>query len=298
MPYDVHVLDLQAVLAHAGNRRAKRARTRHERNQRALRPSRKNELWYHDELSALVRHLDTTARAEMHGLKGIWPAVHDAQPVDEVIHRIAKKFGGIDAVAERLAHAASLRNKGAADARAIEVIRRAVGVDITGALSGQGRIAEAMRRATAWNVQLIKSIPEEYLGKLGAAVGEAWEQGRRWEDIAAVLDHVGDVTESRVEIIARDQTAKMNSAFSRVRMLDVGVAHYEWMTAGDERVRGNPDGKYPDAESDHWDLDGKIFRFDEPGPCRGTVDGEPCHPGEDILDRCNALPVFNVEAAA
>jgi uncharacterized protein with gpF-like domain len=29
----------------------------------------------------------------------------------------------------------------------------------------------------------------------------------------------------------------------------------------------------------------------------GTVDGEPCHPGEDILCRCNALPVFNVETA-
>jgi len=84
-------------------------------------------------------------------------------------------------------------------------------------------------RATEWNVQLIKSIPEEYLGKLGAAVGEAWEQGRRWEDIAAVLDHVGDVTESRVEIIARDQTAKMTSAFSRVRMLDVGINRYQWI---------------------------------------------------------------------
>ena len=280
------MLDLQRVLAHAGNRQVKRARTLRERGQRALRPSRKNELWYHDELSTLVRHLDTAARAELYGLKGIWPAVHDAQPVDEVIHRIAKKFGGIDAVAERLAHAASLRNKGAADARAIEVIRRAVGVDITGALSGQGRIAEAMRRATEWNVQLIKSIPEEYLGKLGAAVGEAWEQGRRWEDIAAVLDHVGDVTESRVEIIARDQTAKMNSAFSRVRMLDVGINRYQWQTSGDERVRET-----------HAEVDGQEFGFDEPGPVVGTVDGEPCHPGEDILCRCTALPVFNVETA-
>ena len=46
----------------------------------------------------------------------------------------------------------------------------------------------------------------------------------------------------------------------------------------DERVRGNPNGKYPNAKYNHWEREGQIFSVDEP-----PEDG---HPGEPIRCRC------------
>ena len=256
------------------------------RKMRAVRPDHKAELWYREQLHHIVNALDNAARAGLSSLAPHWPAVHDASPVDEYIANLSRRFGGIDILSHKLAKAATLRSLGHADARTAAVIHQSVGVDIHSALSDHGKIASELRKYQQWNVSLIQSVPEEYLGKLGAAITEAWEQGRRWESIAGVLDDVGDVTESRIKVIARDQTAKMNSAFARVRMQDVGVTRYEWQTSGDERVRES-----------HAEVDGQVFSFDEPGPVADDVDGSPCHPGESILSRCVALPQFDVDYA-
>ena len=51
-----------------------------------------------------------------------------------------------------------------------------------------------------------------------------------------------------------------------------------WRSYFDERVRGNPSGKYPKAEPSHWARNGKAFRWDSP-PEGGA-------PGEEVLCRC------------
>jgi SPP1 gp7 family putative phage head morphogenesis protein len=239
----------------------------------AQRPSRLVERWYTEELTRVVRLLDQAAHSEAQSLRSVWPGgtALDAHPVDDVIARIAHKFGGIDLVAERLAKAAAQKSLQAVDARAIASIRKAVGVDISGALSGHGHIADRLREFHRWNVQLIKSIPEEYLGRLGAQLGEAWEHGRRWEDLAQVIDENGDVSDSRARLIARDQTSKMNAAFTQVRMQDVGINRYRWSMVVDGHNR-----------PEHLACNGQEYSYDEPGPVAGSVDGEPCHAGEDI----------------
>jgi len=112
-----------------------------------------------------------------------------------------------------------------------------------------------------------------------------WVEGMRWESLVEQIQHDGDVTENRAKLIARDQTAKINSAFNQERQQQVGIEKYEWQTSGDERVRES-----------HAEVDGKIFEWGEAGPVAGSVNGEPCHPGEDIQCRCVAVPVVNMEA--
>jgi SPP1 gp7 family putative phage head morphogenesis protein len=250
-------------------------RKRQPRKLKPIKPSRKNELWYRMALVAVVRKLRIAGAKVSEKIRPRWPVAQDAPPMDvaEAIHEARHGFSGFEQQAEALARAASLRNLREVDDRLSRQIRESVGVDVRAALHVGGPIAHAMDDATKWNVSLIKSIPEQYFDKLGTLISDGW------------AENLGDTTENRAKVIARDQTAKMNSAFNQERQQSVGIEKYEWQTSGDERVRDN-----------HADLDGQTFRWDDPGPCKGTIDGEPCHPGEDIQCRCNAIPSFDLDA--
>lgn len=260
--------------------RGARLRKRLNRKAKPVRPSRANELWYKAELLRIVKLLRSAARSDIIPLfKQVFGG--DALP-PSVSHQLqvsARKFGNIDGVAQRLAREAAQRNLYAVDKSLTSAIRRAVGVDLSGALSNDG-IREAMAEAIKANVALITDIPKEYFSKLEKAIGKSWESGVRWEDIAAEVERVGDVTESRAKIIARDQTSKMNSAFNKERQTSIGIEKYQWQTSEDERVRES-----------HAELDGQTFSWDDPP----EVDGEPANPGEPILCRCVAIPVFDLD---
>lgn len=106
-----------------------------------------------------------------------------------------------------------------------------------------------------------------------------WTHGRVWEDLRDALLERGGVSESRAELIARDQTLKLNGAMNQARQESVGVETYTWSTSGDERVRAT-----------HEELDGEICAWSDP-PLEND-DGEKLHPGEDFQCRCIAIPVI------
>lgn len=153
------------------------------------------------------------------------------------------------------------------------------------AYSATDKMHAKVRRQILNNVQLIKSIPEEYFERLADSVYQNISQAKRWENlsdrlIATIIDD-GEITRRRANTIARDQTAKMTAAFNEERQTSVGVTHYQWQTAGDERVR-----------PEHADNDGQIFAWDDPP-------AETGHPGHDVNCRCVALAVFEeLEVAA
>ena len=140
-----------------------------------------------------------------------------------------------------------------------------------------------METFTRFNVSLIKSIPEEHLRRVESIISVGVQRGRLAKDIATDVAEKFDIPLNRAKLIARDQTAKFNSSLTRIRQTDLGISQYIWHTAGDERVRGNPDGLYPKADPSHWDRDGKVFDWNAP-----PEDG---HPGEPINCRCQAIAV-------
>lgn len=115
------------------------------------------------------------------------------------------------------------------------------------------------------------------------------------ENIARDLPRI---SYNRAKIIARDQTAKLNADLTQGRMGDAGLQTYIWDTAQDERVRGNPGGKYANALPSHWVMQGKICRWDNPAVCQDSngewvprpPDAPTTHPGVAILCRCVAVP--------
>jgi len=77
---------------------------------------------------------------------------------------------------------------------------------------------------------------------------------------------------------------------------------YIWSTSGDERVRGDPSGFYPDARFSHYHLDDKLCRWDDSSVYSEdggrTWKDRPAswcqlHPGVDFNCRCTALAYWN-----
>ncbi len=201
--------------------------------------------------------------------------------LDVLLEQAARRFGNIDAVAERLAKLAAQRTLGSVDEALAENLVRAVGVDISSYLAPDSDIRAALAEATEANIALIKSIPTQYLDGIRETVQRAFAAGERFESVAKRIERVGDVTASRAKLIARDQVSKMNAAFNEVRQVSVGVEKYIWSTSHDERVRPS-----------HRDMNGEVVAWKEPR----EVDGERVHPGEPVNCRCVAIPVINVAA--
>lgn len=257
------------------------------RTVKPVRPSRKNELWYKTTLRAIVAQIDKATKAELLPFLKINESTYakDATASEEQlseelklkIDKLAKHFAkAIKPPANRIAHEASRRALQHTDAALSASIKSSLGVDISGALTESGDVAQALIFHTAANVDLIESIPNQYFEKLQDLLLENLSKGLRFSDMADSIQHVTGVTDSRADLIARDQTSKMNGAFNEVRQTDLGIEGYIWQGAEDERERET-----------HLANEGMYFSWSSPPELTG-------HPGEDIQCRCVAIPYFNL----
>ena len=169
------------------------------------------------------------------------------------------------------------------------VLTNALGVDVT--FLDNKAIKQRIELAVADNVRLIKSIPEKHFTKVQQAVFDNY-RGVKFKEgsLRNRLMAIGRITDQQAKFLARDQAAKFATSLNAARQEDAGIEGYIWRNQGDERVVGNPSGKYPKgnaAHMDHWKREGKVFKWDDPPP-----DG---HPGQAIGCRCFAEPIVNVE---
>jgi SPP1 gp7 family putative phage head morphogenesis protein len=132
---------------------------------------------------------------------------------------------------------------------------------------GSAMVLDDFRRE---NVRLITSIAEQQLSEVEGVISESF--GLRVEEISTKLQERFGVTESRGDLIARDQTLKLNGQLTKVRQQAAGIAEYIWTTSKNENVRPEHDAR-----------EGQRFRWDTP-----PEDG---HPGEPIQCCCTAYPV-------
>ena len=147
------------------------------------------------------------------------------------------------------------------------------------------RMLEAWRRE---NVDLITSIAKRLHADVRDTVREAARRGSRVEDLTSEIRDRFDVSQSRANLIARDQVLKANADLTVARCSEVGITRYRWSTSHDERVRGTPGGKWPRGL--HYALDGRIFAFDDPPIV--NAEGDRANPGTDYQCRCVAIPIL------
>ena len=135
------------------------------------------------------------------------------------------------------------------------------------------------------NALLIEDIPAKQMLQISEQTVEALRSGKSARDLAddifEIMSDRTDVGDSRAQLIARDQIAKLNGQFTKERQEDMGIDSYTWRTVGDERVRDT-----------HEQVDGQVFSWASPP---SETDGN--HPGEDYQCRCFAEPVLPEELA-
>lgn len=133
----------------------------------------------------------------------------------------------------------------------------------------------------AWrrrNVDLVKSLFQKQTAKLELLLEN--NEFLRVEDLADRIVSVLGVTEEKADLLARDQTLKLNAQITEAKQRGAGITSFVWTTSGDERVRES-----------HDELDGQTFSWDD----LPTVDGEPSvAPGTQYGCRCTPYPVVTL----
>lgn len=160
-------------------------------------------------------------------------------------------------------------------------VQTAIGIDISSIVT-QEDLAEYLRTAAARNTSLIKSLADETVKRVEQAVLQNAIVGGSSKQLRDRLTKDFGVADSRAKLIARDQTAKINSDLNRIRQEQAGIESYEWMTSADERVRPL-----------HQSINGKQYDWGKP---TGAEQGLP--PGQPIQCRCVARGVVEFGAKA
>lgn len=174
-------------------------------------------------------------------------------------------------------------------------IRVTLGVDL---MSTEPWLRSQLKSWATENASLIKTLEDDAVHQVAVWTNKGLREGSRYEDIADTIARRLDVTRSKADFLARDQTAKLNSDLTQRRQEQVGITEYEWITSQDERVRGLPGGKYPRARPRHDTLNGKTCRWDDASVfkkggtwiSRDAIDAVKLHPGKDYQCRCGAIP--------
>ena len=230
---------------------------------------------YYKALRQIVRQLTNAVKSQ------VLPILKQAEPqyvqdssLEELVNRtlsdIESQIGDIESTGTRIAAAMATRGEAFNRARFVATINKSVGISVADIVTKDVSlpVIEASVKA---NVDLIKTIPPQYLERVQKAVTQGLQRGDNFFSIRESILEVGQSTNRRAKIIARDQVTKLNAALTENRQQALGITEYVWRTASDDRVR-----------PEHEDNDGKTFAWSDP-PSTG-------HPGTEVLCRCVAEP--------
>ncbi len=159
------------------------------------------------------------------------------------------------------------------------------GIDV---FSDSPDLQDYIQVSIADNTRLIMSIPDQYLTNVESIVLTNVRAGGRPAAVATQLREQFGVTRRRAQLIARDQTAKVNGDLAARRQQSSGLEYFEWIDSDDERVRRRH-GDIADKVTAYGE---GIYRWDNP-PLSNT--GVPIIPGSDFQCRCIARPVLSSE---
>jgi SPP1 gp7 family putative phage head morphogenesis protein len=197
----------------------------------------------------------------------------EGKRVRQLIEEARKKMqsSALSSEVESLAEEFAKRTSSAQRVQLGRQVHAALGVDLFG---GDARMKPLMEAFVDSNVGLIRKLTDDVAGRVETSVLRAVQDAKPWDHFAEDLQEQFGFAERRAQIIARDQIGKFYGQANAVRQRELGIRRFVWRTSGDERVR-----------EEHEDLDGQVFFYDDP-PSEGL-------PGEPILCRCSAEPVFD-----
>ncbi|MBL4759366.1 MAG: hypothetical protein JKY80_00720 [Mariprofundaceae bacterium] len=115
-----------------------------------------------------------------------------------------------DKIAERFAKSSDKQNKG----RFARSAGGNIGVSLSNIVETDG-LKNVLKSTVEANVSLIKTIPQEYFKRIERIVYDGVINKSTAKSMIDKILEASNVTRSRAKLIARDQTAKLNSALTR-----------------------------------------------------------------------------------
>lgn len=163
-----------------------------------------------------------------------------------------------------------------------QTIEKAIGVNV---VPPQSEMSDMLDSWVVQNVSLVTKMTDEYLVRIQGIVGSGFRSGLSYRDVSKQLQDAVGISKRRATLIARDQIGSLNGQITQKRNEDLGIKEYVWRTVKDERVRGNPSGRYPKARPSHYSREGKTYTW------KDGAGSQDKHPGDGIQCRCYAESV-------
>lgn len=133
------------------------------------------------------------------------------------------------------------------------------------------------------NVDLIKSIPTQYLDRVKGSVNRSITGSGGIGPLIEDLKQYDGMTERRARLIAHDQTRKCYQSVNIERTKAAGIKKGIWIHTGGTK----------EPRKLHREYNGKEFILAEGAPIGDK--GENVMPGECVNCRCTFVPVVNFE---
>ncbi|MBD8556305.1 minor capsid protein [Rhizobium sp. CFBP 8762] len=152
--------------------------------------------------------------------------------------------------------------------------KKALGIDLRAVVRDED-LEEYLRDVAGRNASLIQGLADDVIKRIEQTVYENSIAGNSVTTLRKALTEQFGIADRRAGLIARDQSAKLNSDLNRIRQQQAGITTYKWLTSRDERVRAR-----------HKKLEGKEYKWGEP---TGAENGLP--PGQPIQCRCLARAI-------
>lgn len=191
---------------------------------------------------------------------------------------VTTKIGALDVGVEELIDPAMVSKLGyvaeRVNAHGVSEFKRVIGIS-----THDMGIGGALNSFRDRNVDLIKSLARNQLTDVRDVLATAEAGAWQTDELRKELQTRFGVTKSKADLLARDQTLKLNGQLTMTRQRNAGIKKYIWTTSRDERVRPM-----------HEELDGTIQDWDAPPVV--SDDGRRCHPGDDYQCRCTPFPVL------
>ncbi len=249
---------------------------------RAVQPNRGVEIWYRERLQDFIRDM---AQSVLDEVRAAWveapPTLGqamDAAPrsTSVLLKRALEKWGGLwtrklDDLSTKLADRFTDKNFRATQVSMRESFRQA---GFTVKFKPTAASTEAYRAVAAQQVNLIKSIPQQYLKDVQTAVWEGVMKGSNLSSMTEAIKATYGVTYRRAAFIARDQNNKAKAVIENTRRQELGITEAIWQHSAA--------GKVP--RPTHVAMNGKKFKLSE-GMYDSAV-GKYILPGEEPNCRC------------
>lgn len=253
---------------------------------RAVRPNAGLKLKYQKQMLALIDEMDASIQFWLSAeYKKAPPALAmDAMPSQRMLAKfraLARKWQRrFDEAAPKIAEA-YVRGNYYTTSSAMKSALRDAGVSVKFKLDRA--MKDALNASVAENVALIKSIPQRYLGQTEGIVTRSYAAGRDLQSMVKAIRALYPKAAGSAELIARDQSNKLNSTVENARRVELGIEQAIWMHSGG--------GKHPRKE--HQKANGRIYNIREGCPIKNEKGQlEYIQPGQKINCRCVSRSVL------